>query len=221
MPCKNRPWIAVLARKPYQYHEVRPLLDHSADERAIDGQNDEAAGLRGPSASQVRRLDIRLRRLTRAYLNQTNRLESYLQVVTACQKQTAEFANHVLERHALYPAVETVDFLTGLIGQLNEQAASLVADHACCRVFRSLLEAIAEATRMAQTKREYLDMETICPGPLEDLDPEKDEVRQVVPTEDAGKHKRVERTVIPGLIYRGTVLRRAKVSIYRHVEKER
>lgn len=24
MPCKNRPWIAVFARKPYQYHEVRP-----------------------------------------------------------------------------------------------------------------------------------------------------------------------------------------------------
>ena len=197
-----------------------PLDGHVADEPVVDSQADDTAGLRGPSASQVRRLDTRLRRLTRAYLNQTNRLESYLQVVTACQKQTAEFANHVIERHALHPAVEAVDLLTGLIGQLNDQANGLVEAGAHCPMCEPLLGSIAEAARMAQAKRECLDMESICPAPLDDLDIDKHEIRQVIPTDDPDKHKRVERTLIAGLIYRGTVLRRAKVTVYRHVEKE-
>ncbi|MEA3227099.1 MAG: hypothetical protein U9Q07_14210, partial [Planctomycetota bacterium] len=158
--------------------------------------------------------------LTQAYTSQTNRLESQLQIVTACQKETAEFANHVVERHALHPAVETVDFTTTLIRQLSEQAASLAEPRTYCPVFQPLFNSIADAAKMAQAKREYLDMETICPQPLEDLDVERHEIRQVVQTDDPGKHKRVERTLVPGLIYRGSVLRRAKVSIYRHVEKE-
>ena len=186
----------------------------------IDSQADDAVGSQGPSASQVRRLDTRLRRLTRAYLNQTNRLESYLQVVTACQKQTAEFANHVSERHALHPAVETVDFLATLIGQLNEQAAPLVEGQMCCPVFQSLLDSIAEAAKMALAKREYLDIESMCPEPLDEFDSEGSEIRQAVCTDDPDKHRRVERTLIAGLIYRGTVLRRAKVSIYRHTEQK-
>ncbi len=90
-------------------------------------------------------------------MNRTQDSESYLQIVAACQKEAAEFANHVLERHALHPAVETVDFLTTLIGQLHEQAASFVDGQMHCPVFQDLLDAIAEAARMAQTKREYLD----------------------------------------------------------------
>lgn len=186
----------------------------------IDSQADDAVGSQGPSASQVRRLDTRLRRLTRAYLNQTNRLESYLQVVTACQKQTAEFANHVIERHALHPAVETVDLLTGLIEQLNDQANDLLDAAAHCPMFEPLFGSIAEAARMAHAKREHLDMESICPAPLDELDIDKHEIRQAVCTDDPSKHKRVERTLIAGLIYRGTVLRRAKVSIYRHTEQK-
>jgi molecular chaperone GrpE (heat shock protein) len=197
-----------------------PQDGHVADESVIDSQADDTAGLRGPSASQVRRLDTRLRRLTRAYLNQTNRLESYLQVVTACQKQTAEFANHVIERHALHPAVETVDLLTGLIGQLNDQANGLVDAVAHCPMFEPLFGSIAEAARMAHAKREHLDMRSICPAPLDDLDIDKHEIRQVIPTDNADKHKRVERTLISGLIYRGAVLRRAKVSIYRHTKQK-
>lgn len=191
-----------------------------ADEPVVDPQADDTAGLRGPSASQVRRLDTRVRRLTRAYLNQTNRLESYLQIVTACQKQTAEFANHVIERHALHPAVEAVDLLTGLIGQLNDQANDLLDAAAHCPMCAPLFGSIAEATRMAHAKREHLDMRSICPAPLDELDIDKHEIRQAVCTEDPDKHRRVERTLIAGLIYRGAVLRRAKVSVYRHIPQE-
>lgn len=145
--------------------------------------------------------------------------ESYLPLVAQCQKEAAAFANHVLERHALHPAVETVEFLTGVIRQLSEQAAALTGGQTHCPLFQPLLDAIVEVAKVAQAKYEYLDLVAICPQPLDDLDPDKHEIRQAVPTDDAGKHRQVERTLIPGLIYRGTVLRRAKVSVYRHVEK--
>lgn len=194
--------------------------DRPAEESIIDGQGGDHEGHEGPPEPEFERLSERLGLLAQAYTNHTSRLESFVQIVAACQKQTADFANHVLERHALHPAAETVDFLATLIGQLNEQAASLVEGQMCCPVFQSLLDSIAEAAKMALAKREYLDIESICPAPLEDLDSEKHEIRQAVQTDDPGKHKRVERTLIPGLIYRGAVLRRAQVSIYRHVEKE-
>jgi hypothetical protein len=153
-------------------------------------------------------------------MNRPHDSESYLQIVAACQKEAAEFANHVLERHALHPAVETVDSLATLISQLNEQAASFADARTHCPVFQGLLDAIAEAAKMAQAKREYLDIESICPKPLAEFDSETCEVRQAVQTDDPDMHTRVERTLVPGLRYRGAVLRRAHVSLYRHVQKE-
>jgi hypothetical protein len=145
--------------------------------------------------------------------------ESYLPIVAQCQKDTAAFANHVLERHALYPAVVTVDFLTGVIRQLSEQAAALAGGQTHCPLFQPLLDALVEAAKVAQAKYEYLDLVAICPQPFDDLDPDRHEIRQTVPTNEARRHRHVERTLIPGLIYRGTVLRRATISVYRHVEK--
>ena len=194
--------------------------DRPAEESIIDGQSGDHEGHEGSPEPEFERLSERLGLLAQAYTNHTSHLESFVQIVTACQKQTAEFANHVLERHALHPAVETVDFLATLIGQLNEQAASLVEGQMCCPVFQSLLDSIAEAAKMALAKREYLDIESMCPEPLDEFDSEGSEIRQAVQTDDPDKHKRVERTLITGLIYRGTVLRRVKVSVYRHVEKE-
>jgi len=107
-----------------------------------------------------------------------------------------------------------------LIGQLNDQANDLLDAAAHCPMCAPLFGSIAEATRMAHAKREHLDMRSICPAPLDELDIDKHEIRQAVCTDDPDKHRRVERTLIAGLIYRGAVLRRAKVSVYRHVEKE-
>lgn len=161
----------------------------------------------------------RIKALLAEALNRPPESEPYLQIVAECQKEAATFANHTVERHALYPAIETVDFLAGLIRQLHEQATSLAAGQTHCPLFQPVLDSIVEATKMAQAKCEYLDLETISPQPLDDLDPGKHEIGQAVPTHDAGQHRHVERTLIPGLIYRGTVLRRAKVSVYRHAEK--
>ncbi len=145
--------------------------------------------------------------------------ESCLRIVAECQKEAAAFGNRVLERHALHPAVETVDFLTSLIRQLHEQAAALAAGQTHCPLFQPLLDAVAEAAKMAQAKCEYLDLEAISPAPLDDLDPAKHEVRQAIPTDDPDQHRKIERTLIPGLIYRRTVLRQAHVAVFRCVEK--
>jgi hypothetical protein len=165
------------------------------------------------------RQTTQIRALLTEALNRSPESESCLQIVAECQKEAATFGNHVLERHALHPAIETVDFLAGLIRQLKEQATSLAAGQTQCPVFQPVLDSIVEMVKIAQTKCEYLDMKVINPQPLDDLDPEKHEIRQVVPTDDDDEHRHVERTLISGLIYRGTVLRRAQVSVYRHAEK--
>lgn len=223
-----------MSRKNFPEHPAGQAEDlHDEPDTGGDGQPNTAAALPGPAesdSSEKKRswliefmhaaFDQQIARI-RALLaeNRPPENDSCLQIVAECQKEAATFANRVIERHALHPAVEIVDYLANLIRQMNEQAASLTAGQTHCPLFQPVLDSIVEATKMAQAKCEYLDMETISPRPLDDLDPEKHEVRQAVPTNDTGKHRHVERTLIPGLIYRGTVLRRAKVSVYRHVEK--
>lgn len=151
-------------------------------------------------------------------LNRSRENESYLQIVAECQKQTAGFANGLLERHALYPAIETVDLLASQIRQLNEQATALAAGRTPCSLLEPLLETIATAAKIAEAKCQSLDMVVIRPQSLDELDPNKHDVHQVIQTDEADCHKRVARILTTGLVYRGTVLRRAKVSVYRHVE---
>jgi len=223
-----------MSRKSLPEHpagEAEPLRDGP---HAAGGDQATAAGPQPqpPDANEKKRsclsefirttLDrqtAQIKALLAEALNRPPENESCLQIVAECQKEAAMFGNHVLERHALYPAIETVDFLVGVILQLNEQITSLAEGQTHCPVFQPLLDSIAEAAKMAQAKCEYLDMEVIHPQPLDNLDPEKHEIRQAVPTDDVDQHRHVERTLISGLIYRGIVLRRAQVSVYRHAAK--
>ena len=143
-------------------------------------------------------------------LNRSRETESCLHIVTECQKQTADYANGTLERHALHPAIEAVDLLAAEIRGLNEQAAALAAGRTPCSLFEPLLEAITIAAEMAESKCQLLDMEVIRPQVLDELDPKKHDVHQAVQTDEAGYHKRVERILTAGLAYRGTVLRRGQ-----------
>jgi len=151
-------------------------------------------------------------------LNRSQETESCLHIVTECQKQTADYANRTLERHALHPAIEAVDLLAAQIRGLNKQAAALAAGRTPCSLFEPLLEAITTAAEMAEAKCQFLDMEVIRPQVLDELDPKKHDVHQAVQTAEADYHKRVERILTAGLAYRGTVLRRARVSVYRYVQ---
>jgi len=144
------------------------------------------------------------------------RLQDYLEIVAECQKETAKLANNTLEHYVLYPVIETLDLITAHIVELRREANSLVGADAHCPLLKPVLSSITNITKLAQAKREYLGMQTICPQHLDELDPEKHDVRQVVEADDAGKHRKIQRTITPGLIYHGKVLRQAKVSVYRH-----
>ena len=118
----------------------------------------------------------------------------------------------------MHPAIEAVDALVRQIRHLLEQATSLPENESFCPFVRPIVDSIKHAAQIADAKSKFLDIEIIEPRGLDDLDPAKQEVKQVVPIEDSAKHRKVERTLTPGLIYRGKVLRQAKVSAYRYVQ---
>jgi len=146
----------------------------------------------------------------------TEKLEQYLKVVAECQKQTAEIANGQLEHYALHPAIEVVDLLARLIEELYEQAAKLIENHEPCLLFQPVLDSIANAARVAQAKLGYLGIEMIEPQQFDGLDPNRHEIQQTIPTHDKSRHKQIVRTLVAGLIYRGKVLRPAKVAVYHY-----
>ena len=149
---------------------------------------------------------------------QANNFERYLQIVADCQKQTAVFANNHFEKHALHPAIETVDVLTTLICQIHERTTNLSDAQIQCPLFKAILSSIKQTALVAKAKREYLDIERIEPDELDDFDPNKHEIKQAVVTNDNSKHKKIKETLAPGLIYHSRVLRQAKVSVYRYSE---
>jgi hypothetical protein len=160
-----------------------------------------------------------IRQLCESILSTTNScsLENQqhnLEIIADCQKQAAVFANAVLERHALHPAIETVFTLRNLLQDLSEQSTSLVSKQITCYLIKPILNSISEAVKIANDKCEYLGIGKISPDELDDFDAKEHEIRQTVPTDDSSKHKKIYQTLIPGLMYRGKVLKLAQVSVY-------
>ncbi|MCD4831696.1 MAG: nucleotide exchange factor GrpE [Anaerohalosphaeraceae bacterium] len=141
-------------------------------------------------------------------------LGKHIEIVANCQKQTAEFANAVLERHALDPAIKTVFALTNLIQDLSEQSANLLKEPNSCLLLKPMLDSISEAVKLANDKCEYLGIKKISPDELEDFNAQEHEIKQTMTIDDNNKHKKIHQTLIPGLAYRGKVLTPAKVSVY-------
>lgn len=170
--------------------------------------------------NKLDRIDDNFQQVWRWCENQTQTLEHYLEMVAECQKETAKFANNQFERHALHPAIEAVEVLARQIQDLLLQTDSLSGNEFCCSFVRPIVDSIKQAAQIADGKCKSLDMEMIRPVEFDELDPDKHEVRQAVPTDDRDQHKKVQTTLIPGLLYRGKVLRQARVSVYRYVQNE-
>ena len=143
--------------------------------------------------------------------------DEYVRIVAECQKQTAAFAGNELERHALNPAIETVFILTKTLQDLDAQSAAL-SENQICSSISPILNSITAAVRLANDKCEHLDILKIAPKELDDFDPHKHEIKKATKTGERDKHKKVKSTLIPGLLYRGKVLRQAEVYVYRYVE---
>jgi len=146
-------------------------------------------------------------------------LEKCFDTVADCQRQTADFANKALERHALHPSILAVDLLSSTICQLAQQADALKNSQELDPQIMSLIESISSAAELAESKKASLDIQSIQPAEMEELDKDMHNIVDTVNTDDESKHKKIQQTLTAGLIYRGKVLREAKVSAYRFSEK--
>jgi len=179
---------------------------------------DKAVKIYGLIRDKIDQFDEKITYLIEEYNQQSTRSDTYLQIVSECQKQTAVFANNQFEKHALHPAIETIDTLTHLIQQIYEQTTKFSEPQTQCPLFSTIISSITQASQIAKEKSQCLDIESIEPEELDDCDPDRHEIRKAVKTNDKSKHKKIKETLVSGLIYRSTVLRQAKVSVYRFSE---
>ncbi|MFA6186343.1 MAG: hypothetical protein WC770_03905 [Phycisphaerae bacterium] len=142
-------------------------------------------------------------------------LENCFCTVADCQKQTAELANQFIERHALHPAILTVDLLSNLISQIARQADTLINSQDISPSLATLMPLILDAAKIADFKKAQLEIQTVSPVDGDDLDNSLHEIVKAIATDDESKNKKTHDTITAGVVYRGKILRPAKISVYR------
>ena len=142
-------------------------------------------------------------------------LKACFNTAANCQKQTADLANQTLQRHALHPAILTVDMLAGLMQQMAKDAEVLIKDHQLSESSISFARSVTDAARIAESKVAQLEIQTICPKEIDDLNSNLHEIVKAVSTDDPDKNRKVAETITAGISYRGKTLRMAKVAVYR------
>lgn len=166
----------------------------------------------------LKQLNKRISRLLASQDGESRRLQRCLEIAAQCQKQTAEYANLTIERHALHPAIETVFLLNNELQELARQTAQAAAGQSQCQIASSLVNSVTEVAKIANEKCACLGIRTICPAPMDEFDASECDISQATPTVDRAKHKKVNRTLCAGLSYRGKVLQRARVSLFKYSE---
>jgi hypothetical protein len=147
-------------------------------------------------------------------------LKACFNTAAECQKQTADLANHTLRRHALYPAILTVDMLAELIGQMAKDATVLMENHPLNKSTTSLAGSVIDLARIAESKVSQLEMKIVHPKELDEIDSSLHEIAKAVETDQPDKNRKICETIRPGLSYHGETLRMAKIAVYRFVTKK-
>jgi len=160
---------------------------------------------------QARHLDRRLERLNRSYVQ-------CLDIAAKCQEQATQALNHVLERHALNPAIETVVALAEELFRLRDIALQPNTDGQPAGRLQTLAEEINISAQIAQEKLDYLDILHITPSRADPIDPKKHSICRCTDTNEKDLHGTVNQLVRPGVMYRGEVLRPAAVAAFRYCE---
>lgn len=145
-------------------------------------------------------------------------LERCFDTIGDCQRQTADLANQAIERHALHPSILAVDLLANTLCQLAQQAQALGNSQPLDPEVMSLVASIFNAAEIAEDKKASLGIQSIQPAEMDKPDKDIHQIVKAVETDDQSKHKKIHETLSVGLIYRGKVLREAKVSVYRFSE---
>ena len=138
-------------------------------------------------------------------------------IVRQCQQQTAELINHDLERHALNPAIETVVVLADEIirADIGKKLTQKFEPDIALDLLHERLQSSAE---IAKDKLAYLDIQKINPAPNDTVEPDKHNVCAAIETDNKNRHGKISSVLSEGIIYRGKVLKQAKVSAYRCTE---
>ncbi len=169
--------------------------------------------------TRLARLDKKVSKALKARDDHSAILEKCFDTVAECQRQTAEFANDALERHALHPSILAVDLLSSNFCQLAQQADALKNTQQLDPQIMSLVESISSAAEIAESKKASLNIQSIQPAEMDKLDKDMHTIVDAVDTDDESKHKKIHQTLTAGLIYRGKILREAKVLVYRFSDK--
>jgi len=143
-------------------------------------------------------------------------LQEHVKLIENSRQETAKILNHEIERHALNPAIETVVQLYDEIISLKNLAERLKHEANDCPSIVLFLRDLQIAADIAEDKLAYLGIERLTPAEGDDLDPRKHLVCHPVDTDKKELHGKVSQLLSPGLIYRGKVLRQARVSVFRH-----
>jgi len=169
---------------------------------------------------RLAQLEMQLSRVSESRQDDLATIETCVKTTANCQKQAAELANQYIERHALHPSIITVDMLADMILHMSRQAETLVQNQDLNPSLNPLLRSIVDAAKIAESKRQQLDIISIRPEESDELDRDRHEIVTAATTNDNDKHRKIHKTVTAGLIYRGKILRRARVSVYRFSKED-
>lgn len=143
-------------------------------------------------------------------------LQECVKLVEKSRQETAKILNHDLERHTLIPAIETVVRLYDEIIGLKIIAEKTGQEAKDFPAFKQLVRALQISARTAEDQIACLGIETIAPSDGDELDAQKHLAYHPVDTNRKELHGRVSQLFSPGLMYRGKVLRQARVSVFRY-----
>ncbi|MGD0572457.1 MAG: nucleotide exchange factor GrpE [Sedimentisphaerales bacterium] len=164
----------------------------------------------------LRRQHEQFGELTASVQRQTIGFEQCLNTVKNCQEQTAKILNQEFDRHALNPAIESVVLLANELERLHGLAAQLIGDGLACAKVQKLIDDLAVSGQIAQDRLRYLDIEKIAPSLNDCFDPKLHTVCSYSDTDDSSRSGCISEMITAGIIYRGKVLRQARVSVFRH-----
>lgn len=163
-------------------------------------------------------LGKKIQRLNETVDRHERGFQQCVNIVKNCQEQTARILNYEFERHALEPAVETVAALADELLRLDHVARKLLQGNESNVELKTLANELQISGSIAEDKLSYLDIERIRPSRTEVIDPEKHSICDYADTENKALHGRISKLITPGILYRGKMLRQARVSIFRFTE---
>ena len=193
---------------------------HDSDHAVADTQSMPPWGklclaIRRSTARFLQRQKNRTDRIERVLQENTIGFERCVGILRGCQEQVAKVLDHEVERHALNPAVETVALLADEIDRLEKLATQFAQQHQPCPNVQRIIDEIAISRQIAADRLRYLDVTRIVPSNGDVFDSKLHVISAVASTEDVQLNGVIHQTLTPGVLYRGTVLRTARVKVFK------